>query len=161
MKPLKVLDTETTGTSPATDRILALCITEVNPETWETGKVEGWEFNPGIPIPPESTEHHGIRDADVKDLPSFKAMSGYVHRALSDCDLAGFCLIQFDVPILWEELYRAGIEWDLTGVHIVDAGTIFKKKEERTLTAAVRFYCGREHVTAHRAAGDVGATIDV
>jgi len=43
----------------------------------------------------------------------------------------------------------------------VDVQRIYHKREPRDLTAAVKFYCGRDHVGAHGAGADARATLDV
>jgi DNA polymerase-3 subunit epsilon len=65
-----IIDTETTGTDFNKDAIIevgALAVL-VDPNTGEVGEIIG-HFNgledPGFPIPPESTEIHGITDAMV------------------------------------------------------------------------------------------------
>jgi DNA polymerase-3 subunit epsilon len=153
MKPLLFFDIETTGLDPVKDRIISLAIKDS-----EDGARDTWLFNPNIPIPPEATKVHGITDEMARKFPIFHHAASAIHRILSGCDLAGFNLIHFDIPFLWEEFYRAGIEWDLTGVQVIDAGNIFKRFEERTLSAAIKFYCGRVHEKAHDALGDVMAT---
>ncbi len=153
-KPVLCFDIESTGTDPATDRIVQLAISG--------GGASGtWLFNPGRPIPPETTAVHGITDAMVADCATFAAVADRIHHVFRQYDLLGFNLSNFDVPLLWEEFYRCGIEWDLSDTKIFDAGTLFKRREERTLAAAVQFYCGREHIDAHDAGSDVAATWDV
>lgn len=159
-RPIIFFDIESTGTNPAQDKIIELAYKKVfhfdTEAAWQV-----FRFNPGMPIPPEATECHGITDADVKDEPYFRERCNIVMSDFFECDLAGFNLTNFDVPILWEELYRCGLTWNLEGVNIIDAGTIFKIKEERTLTAAMKFYCQREHEGAHSGKADVTATQDV
>lgn len=155
-KPIICFDIEATGTDPAKDRIVqfaAKCL--------DSGVCCEWLINPGIPIPVEASEIHGIRDEDVKDLPGFERTASSIYRFIKGADLLGFNHANFDVPILWEEFYRCGIEWDLSETRILDAGTLFKRREQRTLAAARQFYCGEEHTDAHCAIGDVNATIDV
>lgn len=156
MKQVICFDIESTGTDPATDRIVQFAgrnlttLYEVN-----------WLVNPQRPIPPEAFTIHGICDADVSQLPPFAQRAQSIYEWIKDADLLGFNLSNFDVPLLWEEFYRCGIEWDLSDTKIFDAGTLFKRREERTLAAAVQFYCGREHTDAHDAGSDVAATCDV
>jgi DNA polymerase-3 subunit epsilon len=152
------VDVETSGVDVALDRIISLAM------GWkDDGEVERrhWLFDPGVPIPEQASEVHGIRDRDVEGKPTFGEKATEILREMDGCDLLGFNLINFDIPIMWEEFYRAGLEWDLSGVRVIDASVIFRKKEERTLSAAVKFYCGREHGEAHDAMGDVEATLDV
>ncbi len=153
-KPILCFDIESTGTDPATDRIVQLSLSG-------DGTVGTWLFNPGRPIPAEATAVHGITDAMVAESLKFVHRAGHLHYIFQQFDLLGFNLSNFDVPILWEEFHRCGIQWDLSDTKIFDAGTLFKRREERTLAAAVQFYCGREHEGAHDAANDVTATWDV
>ncbi len=158
-RPIAFFDIESTGSDPAKDRIVSLCVVTL---CGTVRSKESWLFNPGVQMSGEVVAIHGITNEMVKDCPAFSGQTAReVYAAFDGSDLGGFNLLNFDVPMLWEEFHRAGITWDLNGVRIVDVGNIFKKKEERTLSAGVRFYCGREHDGAHSASGDVDATIDV
>ena len=158
MKSLAFLDLETTGTDPAKDRIVEIAVLYLS-----SGLQQDlvWRVNPGIPIPQSATAVHGISDADVAKCPTFKNVSNRVAEAVSACDLAGYNLSNYDIPLLWEEFDRAGITWDLTGINIIDVKNIFFKKEQRTLEAAVQFYCGEKHEEAHGAMADAQATAKV
>lgn len=158
-RPLLFIDIEGTGVDPAVDRIVELALVKISPDG--SVKERCARFNPGCPIPDGAFKVHGIGNADVADCPTFEEKAQALITWFRDCDLAGYNLANYDVPLLWEEFYRAGITWDLTGVSIVDAGAIFKKKEQRTLGAAVQFYCGREHEDAHGALADTKATAEV
>lgn len=155
MTPLLYFDTETTGTNVAKDRIVELAI-YVDDETWdEDERPLRLRFNPEIPIPEEATAIHGIRNGDVQDAPPFHAWARELYHIFQGRDLAGYNILNFDVPILWEEFHRARIQWDLTGINIIDACKIFRTKEERTLEYAARFYCDSDHGAAHTAMADV------
>ena len=158
-RPLCILDVESTGLSPTADRIIEFAVAKMLPD----GIRREWcqRFNPGMPIPTKATEIHGITDEMVRDCPPFSAMAPQIHRGLDGCDLVGYNLLNFDLQILDAEFERCGIVWDLTGVNVIDAGAIFKKQEPRTLEAAVRFYCNREHAGAHGALADALATWEV
>lgn len=163
-RPLIIFDIEATGTDVCLDRILTLAALKLQPEDFFTdaGEVrQQWTVNPGYPIPPASTKVHGITDAMVKDCPPLKTVASQIVGFFADCDLCGYNLINFDIPILWEELKRAGYTWNLDGANVVDASEIFRRKEPRTLAGALKKYCGREHDGAHEAMADVLATRDV
>ena len=117
--------------------------------------------NPGIPIPEESTAVHGITDEDVGKEPKFGLIAGKVANFLQGCDLAGFNLIRFDLPMLKHEFSRTSVDFSLSGRRVVDACRIFHSKERRDLAAACRFYCGTDHDEAHSALHDTRATWDV
>lgn len=158
-RPLCFLDLETTGTNIAVDRIIEFGVLKVMPDGGE--RIYGRRFNPGVPIPEEATNVHGIGDTDVANCPLFESEAQRIVSGLRECDIAGFNVLNYDIPLLWEELWRAGIAWDLEGVRVIDAGILFKVREERTLSAAVKFYCDRQHVDAHGAIADATATRDV
>lgn len=158
-RPLAIFDIESTGLNPRTDRIIELSIVRLEPNGGST--VKTWLVNPEMPIPHESTEIHGITDRDVAASPTFAAIVDDVDRYLSGCDLGGYNVIHFDIPILSEEFMRCGRDLDADSRHVLDAQKIFHKKEPRDLTAAVRFFCGREHTGAHGAEADALATLDV
>jgi DNA polymerase-3 subunit epsilon len=160
-----IFDIESTGTDVAMDRIITLAIKRIDPpdlfHAEEQVTKKTWMVNPKRAIPPDSTRIHGITDAMVKDCPYFEDVAEEVKALLSGADFCGYNLLKFDVPLLWEEFYRCNIELDLADVKIVDASEIFRKKVPRNLEAAVERFCGREHIGAHDAMGDVEETWNV
>lgn len=158
-KPICFFDLETTGVQVAKDRIVELAILKVNPNGSE--EMKRWLVNPEMPIPPETTAIHGISDEMVANAPTFKEIAKEVHQLLRGCDLGGYNLIRFDVPLLAEEFLRADVDIDLSKHQIVDVQNIFHKKEQRTLSAAYRFYCDKDLTDAHSADADTRATYEV
>ncbi len=158
MEPIIYFDTETTGVDTKTDRIVSICLIKVVNGEREIKKTL---INPGIPIPKSATEVHAINDEMVKDAPTFKQISKGIYEFIKDFDICGYNSNFFDVPLLYNEFNRAGIIWDYSKIVFIDACTIFKRKEQRTLTAAVKFYLNKDHSEAHDAESDVLATIDV
>lgn len=157
--PLVFFDLETTGTDTAKDRIVEISILKVHPNGKEETKTK--LINPGMPIPPASTEVHGITDEDVKDAPHFKQIAKSLAEFMEGCDIAGFNSSRFDVPLLAEEFLRAGVDYDFSKRKMIDVQIIFHKKEQRTLEAALKFYCGKELTDAHSAEADTRATYEV
>jgi DNA polymerase-3 subunit epsilon len=158
-KPLVILDLETTGVSIASDRIVEISAMKV-----VAGGAEEWltmRLNPGIPISPEATRIHGITDADVANEPHFKDVAKRIASFLEGCDLAGFNSMKFDIPILCEEFLRVNVDFDPARHRYVDVQVIFHKKEQRTLSAAFKFYCDRELENAHSARADAAATYEI
>ena len=158
-RPLVVFDLETTGIDVEKDRIVQIAMIRVGPDgqrtTFET------LVNPERPIPPEASAVHGIKDADVKDQPTFGQVRREVEEYLTDADLAGFNSVNFDLPLLQEELKRAGSEMEFPGVRHLDAMKIFHRMERRDLTAAYKFYCGEDLTGAHNALADTEATLAI
>lgn len=158
-RPIAFFDLETTGISVVHDRIVEICVLKVNVDNSE--EVKTYRINPTIPIPKQSSEIHGIYDKDVADKPTFAQLGKEIANFMKDCDVAGFNSNKFDVPMLAEEFLRAGIDFDFLKRKRVDVQVIFHKKEQRTLTAAYRFYCGKELEGAHGAEADTRATYEV
>ncbi len=158
-KPICIFDLETTGVNTAKDRIVEMAIIRVEPDGTET--IKTWRVNPEMPIPIEASKIHGIYDADVADAPTFKDISQEVFDLIHDADLAGFNSNRFDVPLLAEELLRAGIDFDLKTNNLIDIQNIFHKMEPRNLTAAYRFYCDGDLTDAHSAEADTKATYEI
>ena len=158
-RPLVSLDLETTGTDPATDRIVEVGLVTRRPDGFTTST--SWRVNPGVPIPADATRVHGITDADVARHPTFAEIANDLARYLRDVDLVGYNLRVLDLPMLRAEFDRCGVAWPCDGARIIDAFVIYRERERRDLAAAVRFYCGREHVGAHGAVADAHAALDV
>lgn len=157
--PIVFFDLETTGVNISKDRIVEISILKITPNGKEEGRTR--RINPGMPIPPEATAIHGIGDEDVKDCPTFKEIAKSLAAQIEGCDLAGFNSNRFDIPLLAEEFLRANVDIDLSKRKFVDVQTIFHKMEQRTLSAAYKFYCGKDLDEAHSAAADTRATYEV
>ncbi|RKE92212.1 3'-5' exonuclease [Ichthyenterobacterium magnum] len=158
-KPICFFDLETTGINISKDRIVEISILKVFP----SGKEERhtWKVNPEMPIPTEVTAIHGISDADVAGKPTFRELAKEVHNLIKDSDLGGFNSNRFDIPLLAEEMLRADVDFDIKNRHAVDVQTIFHKMEQRTLSAAYKFYCDKDLEGAHSAEADTNATYEV
>ena len=156
-KPIAFFDLETTGVNISTDRIIEICIVRVSPPD-EKVEIKTFRVNPGIPIPDQSSAIHGIYDKDVADKPAFAEIAQQVNQFMKDCDLGGFNSIRFDIPLLIEEFFRAGIEFDITKRKLIDSQRIFHLMEPRTLGAAYKFYCNKDLENAHSAEADTLAT---
>jgi DNA polymerase-3 subunit epsilon len=158
-RPVVVFDTETTGVNPRLDRIVEIACLKVFPD----GRREEWtrRLDPGIPIPAESTAIHGIRTADVRGLPDFRSVAAELSRFLEGCDLAGYNISGFDLPMLRVEFLRANVPFDVAGRRLLDAQRIFFAREPRNLAAAARFYCRLEHDGAHGARADAEMALKV
>lgn len=159
-RPLAVLDIEATGTNPRADRIIELAVVKLMPPKGEH-QLHTFFVNPGIPIPAESTAIHGITEADVAGKPLFKTVAPDIYRLLDGCDLGGYNIIRFDIPMLIEEFVRASINFSMEGRRLVDAQRIFHKREPRDLKAALAFYCDELFLEGHRAEADALATVRV
>ena len=158
-RPICFFDLETTGIDVGKDRIVEIAIFKVFPNGNKESKT--WLVNPTIPIPPQSTAVHGITNEKVANEPTFAELSSQIYNMIKDSDLAGYNSDRFDIPLLAEELLRAGVDFDMKNRVSVDVQTIFHKKEERTLSAALKFYCGKTLENAHSAEADTMATYEI
>ncbi len=152
-------DLETTGINIASDRIVELSYLKVEPNGKESSKT--YLVNPGVPIPKQASDIHGIKDEDVANAPTFNEIARVLAREFEGCDLAGYNSIKFDIPLLAEEFLRAGVDIDLKKRKFIDVQVIFMKMEPRTLGAALKFYCDKELENAHSAEADTKATYEV
>ncbi len=164
-RPIVFFDLETTGINVGQDHIVQICLYKVNPDgvcrtaTHYVRPVDA--KGETVHIPEQTTQIHGITDADVADKPTFRELAPMIAEFIGDSDLAGYNSNKFDVPMLAEEFLRAGYPFDIRKRHLVDVQNIFHKMEQRTLKAAYRFYCGKELENAHSADADTLATYEV
>jgi len=157
--PLIFFDLETTGIDVVNDRIVEISYLKIHPDGRED--VRTMRINPTIPIDPKATEIHGISDNDVKDAPKFKEVAQTLANTFEGCDIAGFNSNKFDLPLLAEEFLRSGIDFDLKKRKFIDVQVIFHKMEQRTLSAAYKFYCEKDLENAHSAEADARATYEI
>ena len=158
-KPLAFIDLETTGINLATDRIIEIAIIKVLPDGKRSVKRK--LINPRMPIPKQSSDVHGITDEMVKDAPVFKDVAHELKQMLDGCDIAGYNSNRFDIPMLVEEFLRADVDFDMKGRRLLDVQNIFHKMEQRTLSAAYKFYCNKNLDGAHSAEVDASATHEI
>jgi DNA polymerase-3 subunit epsilon len=158
-KPICFFDLETTGIEVAKDRIVEISIFKVFPNGTQESKT--WLVNPEMRIPDVVIAVHGITNEKVANEPTFSQLAPQIYNMIKDSDLAGFNSDRFDIPLLVEELLRAGVDFDMKNRVSVDIQTIFHKKEERTLSAALKFYCGKSLENAHSAEADTMATYEI
>ena len=157
--PIVFFDLETTGVNVASDRIVEISYLKVYPNGNEMSRT--LRINPEMHIPEQASEVHGIYDADVADCPTFKQVAKEIANDFEGADIAGFNSNRFDVPLLAEEFLRADVDLDMTRRKFIDVQVIFHKMEQRTLSAAMKFYCGKELEGAHSADADTRATYEV
>ena len=158
-KPIIFFDLETTGTNITTDRIVEISMIKIMPNGEE--KERTLRINPEMHIPEEATAVHHITDEDVANCRTFKEIAKDLAQSFTGCDIAGFNSNRFDIPMLDQEFQRAGVKFDFTKPRFIDVQTIFHKKEQRTLVAAYKFYCGKDLTNAHSADADTMATYEV
>ncbi|MBL1280239.1 MAG: 3'-5' exonuclease [Fluviicola sp.] len=158
-KSLAIFDIEATGLSITSDRIVEIAIVKIAPDGSRTDFLK--RVNPQIPIPKEVSEIHGIYDEDIKDEPTLKDILPELEAFIADADFAGYNSNKFDLPMLAEELLRAGSTVDLSVKKHIDVQNIFHKMEQRTLIAAYSFYCQKNLENAHTALADAEATWEV
>lgn len=157
--PIVFFDLETTGININNDRIVEICYLKVYPNGNEESKT--LRINPEMHIPEQSSAVHGIYDEDVADCPTFKEVAKQIARDIEGCDIAGFNSNRFDVPLLAEEFLRAGVDIDMSRRKFIDVQVIYHKLEQRTLSAAYKFYCDKNLEDAHTAEADTRATYEV
>ena len=158
-RPIAFIDLETTGINITTDRIVELAIVKISPDGSKIVKRK--LINPLMPIPASSSAIHGITDEMVKDAPSFKQIANEIKQFIEGADLGGYNSNRFDIPMLLEEFLRAGIEYTVDGKKLVDVQKVFHMMEQRTLSAAYKFYCSKTLEGAHGAEADATATWEV
>ena len=158
-KPVVFFDLETTGIDVVNDRIVEISLLKVSPDGNEETKT--MRINPEMPIPQQATEVHGITDEDVKNEPTFNTVAKDIAKFIEGCDLGGYNSNKFDIPLLAEEFLRVGVDVDLKKHRFIDVQVIFHKMEQRTLSAAYKFYCQKNLDDAHSAEADTKATYEI
>ena len=158
-RPLAFIDLETTGINLGTDRIIEIGMIKILPDGNRSARRK--LINPEMAIPAASTDIHGISNEMIKDAPTFKQAANDIRQFLDNCDLSGYNSNRFDIPMLVEEFLRAGVEFDMKGRKLVDVQKVFHMMEQRTLTAAYKFYCQKNLEGAHSAEADARATMEI
>jgi DNA polymerase-3 subunit epsilon len=158
-RPLAFIDLETTGINLGIDRIVEIGMIKILPDGNQSVKRK--LINPEMPIPQVSIDMHGITNEMVKDAPTFKQAAHDIKQFLDNCDLSGYNSNRFDIPLLMEEFLRVEVEFDMKGRKLVDVQKVFHMMEQRTLSAAYKFYCQKILEGAHSAEVDARATMEI
>lgn len=158
-RPIAFIDLETTGLSLSSDRIVELTVLKIHPDGSE--EFRSVRINPEIPIPKAATVIHGITDEDVADKPRFRQYASSLRDFLDNCDIGGFSVKRFDLPLLEAEFRRSGMAFSRQGRRIVDTQILYHKLEPRDLAAAYRKYCGKELENSHTSEVDVRAAVEI
>lgn len=158
-KAICFIDLETTGINVSTDRIVELAIVKIMPDA--SKQIKRKLVNPEMPIPKAATEVHGITDEMVHQAPTFKQIANEVKQFIEGADLAGYNSNRFDIPMLNEEFLRAGMSVNLENRKLLDVQKVFHMMEQRTLSAAYKFYCNKNLEDAHSAEADATATWEI
>ena len=159
IRPLAFVDLETTGVNLGIDRIIEIGMVKILPDGNKSVKRK--LINPEMVIPQSSIDIHGITNDMVKDAPTFKQAANDIKQFLDNCDLSGYNSNRFDVPLLMEEFLRVEVEFDMKGRRLVDVQKVFHMMEQRTLSAAYKFYCEKNLEGAHSAEVDALATMEI
>lgn len=158
-RDLICFDLETTGLDVNSDRIVELAVVKIKADG--TRETRTRRLNPERPIAEAATAVHGISNEDVAHEPTFGQIAMSLHGYFEHCDLTGFNVERFDLPLLTKEFERVGIKFPGEGTRVIDSWRIFLAKEPRDLTAAFRYYCGKTLEDAHSAEADAVAAADV
>ena len=158
-RPICFFDIESTGVNVVNDRIVELSVLKIFPDNTKESKT--WLVNPEMEIPAETTAIHGITNEKIANEPTFKELAHTVYNMIKDSDLAGYNSNKFDIPMLAEEFLRADIEFHMENRKAVDIQNIFHRMEQRTLSAAYKFYCQKDLENAHTAEADTIATYEI
>jgi DNA polymerase-3 subunit epsilon len=191
-RPLLIFDVETTTPVPDNARIISLAYQRfVDWFPGPNGPDRQWQslINPLMPIPPESTEIHGITDAmvqgcktcgmerenpqhlpgcpddagahDFQPWPTIQQLAPHLAKGFTGCDFGGFN-VRFDLQVSRLEMLRSGVVWDYPNARILDGLRLWQILKPRTLSDAVEIFgYGAKVEGAHEADADVKSSIIV
>ncbi len=148
------VDVETTGSSPARERVTEIGVVTVDADG-EDVRVQEWSslVNPGVPIPPEIQWLTGITNAMVRDAPGFAALADELAERLRDAIFIAHNA-RFDYGFLKAEFARAGIKWSTRTLCTVRLSRLlYPDRAPHSLDAIVARF-GIEGEQRHRALGD-------
>jgi DNA polymerase-3 subunit epsilon len=158
-RPLIFLDLETTGLNTSIDRIVDITLLKIHPDGREESKTR--LINPEMSIPEEAIKVHGITDEKVAGEATFKQIAKGFKEFLEGCDLCGFNIKGYDLPLLEAEFRRVGVQFSRSGRRIIDTQVIFHKYHPRNLEAAYKKYCDKELENSHTSDVDARASAEI
>lgn len=163
-KPIIFFDLECTGADKNLDliRIIEISAIKVDPDTLEDIDILYYKCNnDNVPIAPDATERHGLKEEDLIGYPTFSQVAHNVYDFFKDCDLGGYYSTFYDTPILFLSFLRAGIAWDYKNAKMYDIHTLYKKYNTSKLGDVYEKYTGKKMEHAHEAEADIRATLAI
>ena len=152
--PLAIVDLETTGTRPATDRVTEIGVLEV--ERFEV--VSQWStlVNPGVAVPSEIQALTGITREMLAEAPRFADLAHGLHERLEGRVFVAHNA-RFDYGFLRREFDRAGIRFHARAVCGVKlARRLYPRERGHDLDSLIERH-GIACAARHRAMGDADA----
>ena len=161
-RSIAFFDLETTGLEVVNSRIVEIGVAKINPDY----TIEKFHtlVNPGVHIPDEASGVNNICDDDVKDKPKFADIADQLLSFFGtpkSCDLGGYNILRYDIPLLIEEFKRAGKTFKYGSRRIIDVYNILVKAEPRDLMSVYKAFTGKEIVDAHSALADTAASASI
>lgn len=155
-------DLETTGINTATDRIIEICMIKTDFDGNEISSFHSLvNPGPGVEWRQEAIDKHGITPDVLKGHKGFEFIAKDVVDFIGDSHLGGYNALYFDIPMLTEELMRAGIVFNYRNRAVLDPFLIYSKYERRDLSTAYTKYTGKTLEGAHRAEADIRAAMEI
>ena len=154
-------DLESTGINTATDRVIEICMIKKTSLGKEIERFQSYVNPEGMESRPEAIEKHGITPEMLADKPTFKTIAKKVNDFIGDCDLGGYNILYFDIPLLTQELFRSGIPFNHRSRKIIDPFLIQTAYEPRDLSSTYQRMTGKVLENAHAAEADIEATIEI
>lgn len=139
-----ILDVETTGLSPASDRIIQISAIKYDTAGQPIASYDTY-LNPGIPIPSEASKVNGITDQMVAAAPRAEDIRDVFFDFLGDCLLVGYNTT-FDLKFI-----ESAFDGRFTGCPYVDVLAIARKAFDlpnyklQTVATSVGFKSARFH----------------
>ncbi len=155
-------DLETCGVLHS-DRIVSFSAIRIEKDS-EVIEAIDLAINPGVPIPKEASDVHGITDKMVLFNPDFAFESNTIFDLFCKTDLViGYNIEQFDIPSLKFSFSEIDPNHDFLSLQIkyMDMMSIFKAMERRDLASAVKFYTGESIEGHHESLSDSISSLKV
>ncbi|MEI7622300.1 MAG: 3'-5' exonuclease [Actinomycetes bacterium] len=156
--PFAVLDVETTGLSPARDRVIEIAVVRCAPDG---SVIDEWStlVDPGRD--PGPTHIHGISAADLEGAPTFEEIADQLNERIAGALVAAHNL-SFDAGFLRAEYTRAGREVPTqSALCTLQLARVALPGIGGYSLAACAAELGIDHPNAHRALADTRVTASV
>jgi len=151
-----VIDLETTGLSPKSDRVLEIAVIQ----TSVLGEpLAYWSslINPGVPV--GATEIHGIKDSDVLGFPTFESIADELLARLKGQAISAHNA-RFDLGFLRNEFARSGwILPEVPAVCTMEASKYFLPQLAQRRLSDCAKAIGLNESVSHRALSDASTTV--
>ncbi|MBM01320.1 MAG: hypothetical protein CL762_01175 [Chloroflexi bacterium] len=159
VNPIVFLDLASTSLDLNSARILRISTIKILPDSTKIFVTN--LINPGIKISQEATKIHGINDKILENEKPFSNYSESISKHLKGCDLVGFGIKRYSLPLLRKEFRKSKTFFSIKNRSVIDLMNIYHRVEPRDYKSAYKRFSRNKISNYYDSRGRVEGMIEI